>query len=210
MLRAGDAVGDNSSEQGINAAEHAQHRCINQHLAEVRQIHKGNLQMGEARGNRTDATNRLAFTTQQGERQHGADHKRNQLRWCDFLEFAGREPEDHQGDHSKRDFGRLCVADQSRQCIQRSHHSPLGDGLAKERTQLKNDQDQANPAHEARDHRVRHLGDVTPQAQHPEAHLKEARQHHHGEGHGHAVFWIACREAGDHGGHHHRHRTGGF
>jgi len=158
VLGAGDAVGDNGRQQRIDAAEHAQHGRIDQHLAEVRQIEIGGAQLREARSDFTDTADFFPATAQQCEREDRAEHQGDQLRRGDLLHPAGGEPEDRQGDHRQDHFRGPRTADQLRQGLQGAHHPTFGDGLPEEGTELKNDQDEANPAHEARDHRVRASG----------------------------------------------------
>ena len=51
-------------------------------------------------------------------------------------------------------------------------------------------QDGSNPRHEAGDHGVWHLGDVSTQTEHAKKDLKQTRQDDHGEGHGHGRFLV--------------------
>ena len=211
MLGAGDAVGHHGCQQGINAAEHAQYGSINQHFAGLSQLEIGHPQLGEARSDFADAANLLASPiAQQGEGEHRAGDQRNQLGWGDFLDRRRGEPEDGQGDQRQNHLRQAGVLKQLGQGAEGAHHAALGDGLAEEGAQLQDYQNEPDAAHEARDHRVRHLGDVTPQLQEAENDLEHPGEHHHGEGHGQAVFRIGSGQAGDDGGHHHRHRPGGL
>ena len=88
MLGAGDAVGHHGCQQGINAAEHAQHGGINQQFARLPQLEIGHAQLGEARSDFADSANFLATgaTAEQGEREHRAGDQGNQLGWGNFLD----------------------------------------------------------------------------------------------------------------------------
>ena len=212
VLCTGDAVGHHCGEQGIDAAEHAEHGGIDQHPARLSQLEVGHAQLGEARGDFADAANLLAtsVTAEQGEGEHCACNQGNQLGWSDFFDRPRGEPEDGQGDQSQTNLGQACVLNQLGQGVEGADHAALGDGLTEEGTQLQDDQDDADAAHEARDHRVGHLGDVAAQLQEAEGDLEHTREHHHGESHGQAVLRIGGGQAGDDGGHHHRHRPGGL
>ena len=169
------------------------------------------LQLREAGGNFANAANVLrAKATDQWQRHQRSHQQRNQLRRSNFFELFGREPEDGQGDQRQANLKGPGSRDQLRQRLQGANHPPLRAGLSKEGAQLQDDQDQADPAHEAGDHRVRHLGDVAPQTQQAKADLKYASQHHHREGHGQAVLGVAGCQASDDRCHHHRHRARGL
>ena len=148
---------------------------------------------------------------EQGHRQHRSQHQRQQLRRAETLHAGGGEPEDRNGEQRQRQLHWLNASNQARQVGQGSHH-PARCGLPQEGGQLENHQDGSNPRHEARDHRVGHLGDVPTQTEDTEKDLKQTRQDDHGEGHGHGRFPVrSCGgEAQDHRCEHHGHRTCGF
>ena len=211
VLSAGEAVGHHRGEQGINAAEHAKHSGIHHHQLQFSGAEHRQLQLREAGGNFANAANVLrAKATDQWQRHQGSHQQRNQLRRGNFFELFGREPEDGQGDQRQANLQGPGSRDQLRQRLQGANHTPLGAGLPQEGAQLQDDQDQADPAHEAGDHRVRHLGDVPPQTQQAKADLKHPSQHHHREGHGQAVLGVAGCQASDDCRHHHRHRARGL
>ena len=132
------------------------------------------------------------------------------MRGRNFFDGRWGQPKDRHGDHRQADLGGPCVRQQLGQVVQGAHDAALRAGLAEEGSQLEDDQDQANPAHEARDDRVRHLGHVATEPQQAKGDLKDAREHDHGEGHGQPVLGVASGQARNHGRHHHGHRTGGL
>ena len=148
----------------------------------------------------------------QCDRQDRSHHQSQELGGADLLQPAGGQPQNRHGDQGQGQLEGPDPREQLRQLSQRADHSPLGADLPQEGCQLKDHENDADPGHEAGDHRVRHLGDVPPQAEHPEEDLEQAGQDHHREGHrqGGLLIGSCGRKAEDHRGEHHRHRTGGF
>ena len=209
MLRAGEAVSHNGGEQRIDAAEHAQHCGIHEHQTQLAARKGGHMQAGELSIERRNGLE--TGVVEQGHRQHRSQHKRQELRRAESLHAGWGEPEDRNGDQRQRQLHRLNSGNQTRQVGQGSHH-PARCGLPQESGQLENHQDGSNPRHEAGDHGVWHLGDVSTQTEHAKKDLKQTRQDDHGEGHGHGRFLVrSCGgEAQDHRREHHGHGTGGF
>ena len=78
VLGAGDAVGHHRGQQGIDAAEHAQHGRVHEHQLQFAQLKVGDLQGGESRGDFPDAADLFAAAArEQRQGEHGAHHQGN-------------------------------------------------------------------------------------------------------------------------------------
>ena len=103
--------------------------------------------------------------------EQGAHHQRQQLGRAEPLHDVWREPQNRDSDDRQSQLRTVNLAEQFRDSNDGPFHPSLG-FLAQKGGQLQDHQDGPDPRHEARDHRVGHLGDVTPQAKDPKEDLE--------------------------------------
>ena len=142
MLGTGEAVSHNGREQGIDAAQHPQHRSIHEHQPELPTGEGGHLQGGQLRCERG---NRLELCRlKQRHRQNGSQHEGQELGRAELLDSGRCEPEDRNGDQSQEQFHGLDAHQKGREAGERPHHS-TGSCLPQKRRQLKDHENRPDP-----------------------------------------------------------------
>ena len=195
----GHVVGDQRGQQAVDRAEQRQHQ---RRLDHVRQgCHAEARQYRARQAGRDRAENRRAG--QRDQHQYGAEHQGDQRRRYDPVDRVGCQIDDterEQTDDRGVQPGRAQQGRQAGQCRQRS---AVRCCVTDQGAELQNDDDAADAAHEAGDHRKRHQADVAADLEDAEQDMKHAGQHDHGEGHRRFVTVL-----GDDSGHDDRHRPG--